>query len=118
METPLSNKRVSAMILCFILSLCSAALAATPKAVLSGPSQASAGDVVMLTGMHFTAGDTYTVKTVVGKRSSQELVVADSDGGLSYQLVTSVAGTYQLQIRDNRNRLITTSLVSVNRAGG
>jgi nitrous oxidase accessory protein NosD len=118
METSLSIKRVSAALLSFMLLFCCTLLAAAPKAVLSGPSQARAGDVVTLNGMHFAAGDTFTVKTLLGKRSSQEPVLAAADGSFSYQLITATAGTYKLQVRDSRNRLIATSVVIVSPAGG
>ena len=117
MNNPFLIRRAGAIILCFML-LFSALAVAVPKAVLSGPSQAVAGDMVTLSGKHFTAGATFTVKTLVGKRSSQEVVTAGSDGSLSYQLVTGNAGTYQLQVRDSRNRLVATSVVMVHPAGG
>lgn len=117
MENPCSKRRVCATTLCLIL-LVSANVYAAAKAVLSGPSQAVAGDLVTLNGQHFVAGATFTVKTVVGSRSSQELVTAASDGSISYQLVTSSAGKYQIQIRDSDNQLIATSFVLVHPAGG
>lgn len=117
MNNPSSIRRVSATI-CSLMLLCSTALAAAPKAVLSGPSQAAAGDIVSISGANFASGETFTVKTVVGKRSSQELVTAASDGSFSYQLVTSSAGTYQLQVRNSRNKVVATSMVQVHPAGG
>ena len=117
MENPCSIRRVCATTLCLTL-LISANVWAAAKAVLFGPSQAVAGDLVTLSGQHFVAGATFTVKTMVGSYSSQELVTAASDGRLSYQLVTASAGKYQLQVRDSRNKLVATSVVMVHPAGG
>lgn len=117
METPVLFRRLCATVLCLMLTTSPAVIAAA-KAVLAGPSHAVAGDMVMLQGQHFTAGASYTIKTTVGKNSSQEPVTADSHGNLSYQLVTAAAGKYQLQVRDSRNRLVATSIVLVQPAGG
>lgn len=116
MENLFSIRRICVTTL-FSLLLVSTSTVAIAKAVLYGPSQAVAGDLVTMHGLNFKAGTTFTVKTIVGKRSSQELVTASSDGSLSYQLVTASPGKYQLQIRDSRNRLIATSLVIVHPAG-
>lgn len=117
MENPFSVRRVCATTLCCMLLISSNVIAAA-KAMLSGPSQAVAGDLITLNGQHFVAGATFTVKTEVGSYSSQELVTAANDGSLSYQLVTSSAGKYEVQVRDSDNQLIATSFVLVHPAGG
>ncbi|WP_215395974.1 hypothetical protein [Rheinheimera oceanensis] len=116
MENPFSIRRICATSIVSILFVSSTVMAAA-KPVLYGPSQAVVGDLVQLNGQHFAAGASFTVKTTVGKKTTQELVSSGSDGSLSYQLVTSSAGKYQLQVRDSSNRLIATSIVLVHPAG-
>lgn len=116
MENLLSIRRVCATLLCLSLVFSTSVMAAA-KAVLYGPSQAEAGALVTLHGVNFKADTSYTVKTLVGKQSSQELVTAASDGSLSYQLITATAGQYKLQVWDSRNRLLAESMVQVNPAG-
>ena len=117
MEQTYSKRRICATTLCLILFV-SAHAFATAKAVLSGPSQAVAGDLVILNGQHFEAGATFTVKTIRGSDSSEELVTADHDGSIAFQLVTASPGQYQVQVQDSDKQVIATSLVLVHPAGG
>jgi hypothetical protein len=117
MEIPFFVRRsYDIAILGMVFVSCSVLAAAKP--VLFGPSHAMAGDLVQIHGKHFTAGGSFVVKTTVGKKTTQELLSAGSDGSLSYQLVTASAGNYKLQVRDSSNRLIATSMVLVHPVGG
>lgn len=116
MENLVSIRGLGTLSLYLLCCLSFGALAGA-KAVLSGPSHAAAGDIVTLQGQHFSAGESYSIKTIMGKKTSQQLVTADESGSLSFQLVTGSAGQYQLQVRDSRKRLVATSAVLVRPAG-
>ncbi|MBU1310720.1 MAG: hypothetical protein KKE30_14460 [Gammaproteobacteria bacterium] len=116
MENPCTKQRICAATLCLMLLVTANALAAA-KAALSGPSQAVAGDLVTLNGQHFEAGATFTVITIRGSNSSEELVTAANDGSLSYQLVTASPGKYEVRVHDSENQLVVTSFVLVHPAG-
>lgn len=84
---------------------------------LSGPSQAVAGDTVLMSGTAFSAAASYTVETIINNQRSHEVVNTDNSGRLQYQLVTTSVGTYQLNVRDSDNNLVATSMVVVRTAG-
>jgi len=91
MENLVSIRGLGTLSLYLLCCLSFGALAEA-KAVLSGPSHAVAGDIVTLQGQHFSAGESYSIKTIMGKKTSQQLVTADQSGSLSFQLVTGSFG--------------------------
>lgn len=110
-------RRSGVFLLSLFLGLAVHAVSAA-EAVLSGPSQAVAGDSVVLHGKHFTAGNTFTVSIRRGDQLSEELVTADGNGSLQYQLHTAGPGKYQLQVRDSNNKVVASTMVTVHATGG
>ncbi|MCC5450875.1 hypothetical protein LMJ53_03880 [Rheinheimera sp. UJ51] len=99
------------------LLLCSSTSLADTALSLSGPSQAIAGDTVVLNGTLFSPGASYTLETVVNNKRSNEVVTAGNDGSLQYQLITSYVGAHHLSVLDSQNNVVATLVVNVHKAG-
>ncbi len=112
-------RRISVIFFSLMVSfLTTSPLYAAIKASISGPSQAQAGETVVLNGMHFSPGATFTVNTQRGDVSSNELVTADADGKLQYQLYTSAPGKYLLKVKSDSGKVVATTMVTVHAVGG
>lgn len=90
-------------------------LATTPT--LSGPSQAVAGDIVQLQGHHLPVNSSLRIDVQSDDGAHSELIEVGADGSTSFQLYTSVAGTYRVLMFDEQQQLITSTLVLVRPAG-